>query len=97
MPGPRLMTVNIDKGEPGTFKESVYLERERQRVLEGMLIAAWAVGIDRIYLTWATNIAAATRCSTPNWPGCTRSRRPLACPRGCCAVVSAFTSAATSR
>jgi formate dehydrogenase beta subunit len=48
-PGPRLMAVNIDEGEPGTFKDRTYLEREPHRFLEGMLIAAWAVGIDDIY------------------------------------------------
>ena len=48
--GPRLMAINIDEGEPGTFKDRVYLERDPHRFLEGMLIAAWAVGIDRIYI-----------------------------------------------
>ncbi len=48
--GPRLMAVNIDEGEPGTFKDRVYLERDPHRFLEGMLIAAWAVGIDSIYI-----------------------------------------------
>jgi formate dehydrogenase len=47
---PRLMAVNIDEGEPGTFKDRYYLERDPHRFLEGMLIAAWAVGIDAIYL-----------------------------------------------
>jgi formate dehydrogenase len=49
-PGPRLMAVNIDEGEPGTFKDRTYLERDPHRFLEGMLIAAWAVGIDAIYI-----------------------------------------------
>ncbi|HET9822729.1 MAG TPA: NAD(P)H-dependent oxidoreductase subunit E [Burkholderiaceae bacterium] len=49
-PAPRLMAVNIDEGEPGTFKDRVYLERDPHRFLEGMLIAAWAVGIGRIYI-----------------------------------------------
>jgi formate dehydrogenase len=48
--GPRLMAVNIDEGEPGTFKDRVYLETDPHRFLEGMLIAAWAVGIDDIYI-----------------------------------------------
>lgn len=47
---PRLMAVNIDEGEPGTFKDRVLLEQDPHRFLEGMLIAAWAVGIDRIYV-----------------------------------------------
>ena len=50
MPAPRLMAVNIDEGEPGTFKDRFYLEREPHRFLEGMLIAAWAVGIGKIYV-----------------------------------------------
>jgi formate dehydrogenase len=47
---PRLMAVNIDEGEPGTFKDRHYLERDPHRFLEGMVIAAWAVGIDDIYV-----------------------------------------------
>jgi formate dehydrogenase beta subunit len=49
-PAPRLMAVNIDEGEPGTFKDRVLLERDPHRFLEGMLIAAWAVGIAKIYI-----------------------------------------------
>jgi formate dehydrogenase len=49
-PAPRLMGVNIDEGEPGTFKDRWYLERHPHRFLEGMLIAAWAVGIDDVYI-----------------------------------------------
>ena len=48
--GPRLMAINIDEGEPGTFKDRTYLERDPHRFLEGMLIAAWAVDIDDIYI-----------------------------------------------
>jgi len=47
---PRLMAVNIDEGEPGTFKDRHYLERNPHQFLEGMLIAAWAVGIESIYI-----------------------------------------------
>ena len=49
-PAPRLMAVNIDEGEPGTFKDRYYLERDPHRFLEGMLVAAWAVGIDAVYV-----------------------------------------------
>jgi len=49
-PGPRLMAVNIDEGEPGTFKDRHYLERDPHRFIEGMLIAAWAVGIEDVYV-----------------------------------------------
>jgi NADH:ubiquinone oxidoreductase subunit F (NADH-binding)/NADH:ubiquinone oxidoreductase subunit E len=48
--GPRLMAINIDEGEPGTFKDRHYLERDPHRFLEGTLIAAWAVGIEKIYI-----------------------------------------------
>jgi formate dehydrogenase len=47
---PRIMAVNIDEGEPGTFKDRYYLERDPHRFLEGVLIAAWAVGIDSVYI-----------------------------------------------
>ncbi len=49
-PAPRLLAVNIDEGEPGTFKDRWLLERDPHRFLEGMLIAAWAVGIDAVVL-----------------------------------------------
>ena len=49
-PGPRLMTINGDEGEPGTFKDKLYLERDLHRFFEGMLIAAWAVEAKDIYI-----------------------------------------------
>jgi formate dehydrogenase beta subunit len=48
-PVPRLLAVNADEGEPGTFKDRWFLERDPHRVLEGMLIAAWAVDATEIY------------------------------------------------
>jgi formate dehydrogenase beta subunit len=48
--GPRLMAINIDEGEPGTFKDRYYLERDPHRFLEGAMIAAWAVGIEDVYI-----------------------------------------------
>jgi NADH:ubiquinone oxidoreductase subunit F (NADH-binding)/NADH:ubiquinone oxidoreductase subunit E len=47
---PRLMAVNIDEGEPGTFKDRTYLERDPHRFLEGVLIAAQVVGIEACYI-----------------------------------------------
>jgi formate dehydrogenase len=47
---PRLMTVNGDEGEPGTFKDRYWLERDPHRFLEGALIAGWAVEAERIYI-----------------------------------------------
>lgn len=49
-PAPRLLAVNIDEGEPGTFKDRYYLERDPHRFLEGALIAARVVGISEIYI-----------------------------------------------
>jgi formate dehydrogenase beta subunit len=49
-PAPRLMAINIDEGEPGTFKDRYYLERDPHRFLEGAIIAGWAVGIDAVYI-----------------------------------------------
>ena len=47
---PRLMTINGDEGEPGTFKDKFYLEKDLHRFFEGMLIAAWAVEAKDIYI-----------------------------------------------
>ncbi len=49
-PAPRFMAVNIDEGEPGTFKDRYYLERDPHRFLEGMLIAAQLAGTENCYL-----------------------------------------------
>jgi formate dehydrogenase len=49
-PAPRLMAVNIDEGEPGTFKDRTYLERDPHRFLEGLLIAAHVVGTEACYI-----------------------------------------------
>jgi NADH:ubiquinone oxidoreductase subunit F (NADH-binding)/NADH:ubiquinone oxidoreductase subunit E len=47
---PKLMAVNIDEGEPGTFKDRTYLESDPHRFIEGMLIAALVVGVDACYI-----------------------------------------------
>src|SRR5207302_835550 len=49
-PAPRLFAVNADEGEPGTFKDRFYLERDPHRFLEGMLIAAWVVEAPETYI-----------------------------------------------
>lgn len=49
-PGPRLMCINGDEGEPGTFKDKYYLERDPHRFLEGTLIALEAVGAEHCYI-----------------------------------------------
>jgi NADH:ubiquinone oxidoreductase subunit F (NADH-binding)/NADH:ubiquinone oxidoreductase subunit E len=49
-PGPRLMAINIDEGEPGTFKDRYYLERDPHRFLEGALIAAWVTDVETVFI-----------------------------------------------
>jgi NADH:ubiquinone oxidoreductase subunit F (NADH-binding)/NADH:ubiquinone oxidoreductase subunit E len=49
-PGPRVMAVNGDEGEPGTFKDRHYLSTDPHRMIEGILIAAHVVGIDRCFI-----------------------------------------------
>jgi len=49
-PAPRLMAVNADEGEPGTFKDRFYLERDPMRFLEGVLIGAWAIEAEAVYI-----------------------------------------------
>ncbi len=48
--GPRLMAVNADEGEPGTFKDRYYLESKPHQFLEGTLIGAWAVEAKDVYI-----------------------------------------------
>ncbi len=57
-PAPRLLAINIDEGEPGTFKDRHYLERDPHRFLEGAFVAAWAVGIDDVYVYLRDEYAA---------------------------------------
>ena len=48
--GPRMMAVNGDEGEPGTFKDRHYLARDPHRMIEGTLIAAHVVGVERCFI-----------------------------------------------
>ncbi len=58
-PAPRLVAVNIDEGEPGTFKDRYFLESDPHRFLEGLLIACRLVGADTAYLYLRDEYAAA--------------------------------------
>ncbi len=49
-PKPRYLAVNADEGEPGTFKDRYYLERDPHRFLEGALIAAWSIAAEAVYI-----------------------------------------------
>ena len=73
VPGPRLMAVNADEGEPGTIKDRHFLESDPHRVLEGMLIGAHVVGATDVYSTCATSIRRRSSCCAASWTG---SRRP---------------------
>ena len=50
MPAPRHLAVNVDEGEPGTFKDRWCLEHDPHRFFEGLLLAAWAVGVDAVWI-----------------------------------------------
>jgi len=63
-PAPRHLAINIDEGEPGTFKDRHYLEREPHAFLEGALIAAWAVGLENIWIYLRDEYAACRRLLT---------------------------------
>jgi len=62
--GPRLMAVNADEGEPGTFKDRYHLEREPHRFLEGMLIGAHVIGATEAYIYLRDEYPAANRILT---------------------------------
>jgi len=49
-PRPRVVAINADEGEPGTFKDRHCLETDPHRVLEGALISAWAVDADDVWI-----------------------------------------------
>jgi formate dehydrogenase len=49
-PGPRMMAVNADEGEPGTCKDRYHLENDPHSILEGMLIGAWAVEAETVFI-----------------------------------------------
>ena len=57
-PKPRLLAVNIDEGEPGTFKDRHYLEGNPHRFLEGAMIAAWAIEAKAVYIYLRDEYAA---------------------------------------
>ena len=61
-PAPRLMAVNCDEGEPGTFKDRHYLERDPHRFIEGMLIAAWVVEAETCYVYVRDEYRAISQC-----------------------------------
>ncbi len=47
---PKYLVVNADEGEPGTFKDRYIMERDPHALLEGMIIAAYAIGSHKAYV-----------------------------------------------
>ena len=72
------MAVNGDEGEPGTFKDRHYLERNPHQFLEGMLIAAWAVEAEEVFIYMRDEYPAVLRDPAT---GDRRRSRPRACQR----------------
>ena len=80
-PAPRLMAVNADEGEPGTFKDRYYLEQDPHRFIEGMLIAAWVVEAPDTYIYF--------RDEYPELRLCCPTRSPRSRTQGCAAHQAA--------
>jgi benzoyl-CoA 2,3-dioxygenase component A len=78
---PRLMAVNIDEGEPGTFKDRTYLERDPHRFLEGVLIAAQVVGTEAVYIYLRDEYHGCRALLQRRWPTCGRAAMPAAAHR----------------
>lgn len=68
-PGPRLMVVNADEGEPGTFKDRYFMESDPHRFLEGLLIAAWAVEAEAAYIYLRDEYAEVREIFSRELPG----------------------------
>ncbi len=58
-PKPRLVAINADEGEPGTFKDRHCMESDPHRVLEGTLLATWIVDADEVFFYLRDEYAAA--------------------------------------
>ena len=89
------MAINIDEGEAGTFKDRFYLERDPHRFIEGVLIAAWAVGIAAIYIYLRDEYAGCREILERELEALRPIRR-VRCRRSTCGAAPAPTSAAKS-
>ena len=67
-PGPRLMAINADEGEPGTFKDRHWFEQATHRILEGALIAAWTVEVEAVWLYLRDEYAGIRVALERIWP-----------------------------
>ena len=96
-PEPRLMAVNIDEGEPGTFKDRWYLERDPHRFLEGMLVAAWCAGVGEIYIYLRDEYAGCRAILEKEFRRLKARSAVRRCRPSTCDAAPAPTSAAKSR
>ena len=71
---PRLVALNADEGEPGTFKDRFCMETDPHRVLEGLLIAAWVIEADEVFFYLRDEYAAARAIERRPLGECRRSR-----------------------
>ena len=81
-PGPRLMAVNGDEGEPGTFKDRHYLHTDPHRFLEGMLIGAHVVEATDVYIYIRDEYPAAREILAREIASCSRADRASICAGG---------------
>ena len=96
-PAPRLMAINADEGEPGTFKDRHYLETDPHRFLEGMLIAAWAVEAEEVYIYLRDEYPHVREILHARDRRARGARGWPARPRSTCAAAPGRTSAARRR
>jgi formate dehydrogenase beta subunit len=79
-PAPRIVAINADEGEPGTFKDRHCLETDPHRVLEGMLISAWATGAEDVFFYLRDEYATCRAILTAELPKL-HADPPCALPR----------------
>ena len=96
-PAPRLMAVNADEGEPGTFKDRYYLELDPHRFIEGMLIAAWVVEAKETYIYLRDEYPEVRLLLERELAKVEQAGPRQASPSCICAAAPAPTSAAKSR
>ena len=69
-PGPKFLVCNCDEMEPGTFKDRLLIERDPHQLIEGMILAAYAMNMDigYIYVRWAYQTGAKRLKKPSPWP-----------------------------
>ena len=95
-PAPRLMAVNGDEGEPGTFKDRHYLGLDPHRFIEGMLIAAWVVEAADVYVYLRDEYPELIAMLREEFARVAAGRAVAHTRRSICAAAPAPTSAAKS-